>query len=126
MGEKAAAENALSGTLKTLFAVAEAYPDLKANENFLKLQEELSATENRIGFSRQHYNDVVSNYNTRLQSFPANVVGGTLEALAAIVAGPARRAFIPIGGLHHAARDGAAGLCGFHDIGVAIGEARRK
>ncbi|HWN37402.1 MAG TPA: acetoin utilization protein AcuC [Gammaproteobacteria bacterium] len=55
----------------------------------------------------------------------ANVVGGTLEALAAIVAGPARRAFIPIGGLHHAARDGAAGFCVFNDIGVAIEAARR-
>src|SRR6185503_15332930 len=55
----------------------------------------------------------------------ANVVGGTLEALAAIVAGPARRAFIPIGGLHHAARDVAAGFCVFNDIGVAIEAARR-
>lgn len=76
VAEKATAENALSGTLKTLFAVAEAYPDLKANQNFLALQEELSATENRIGFARQHYNDVVSNYNTRLMSFPANMVAG--------------------------------------------------
>src|SRR6266852_3872202 len=57
--EAAAAENVLSGALKSLFAVAEAYPDLKANQNFLGLQEELKATENRIGFARQHYNDVV-------------------------------------------------------------------
>jgi LemA protein len=77
VAEQAQAENALSGTLKTLFAVAEAYPDLKANQNFMNLQEELKSTENRIGFARQHYNDSVSNYNASLQSFPANVVGGT-------------------------------------------------
>jgi LemA protein len=76
VAEQAQAENALSGTLKTLFAVSEAYPDLKANQNFMNLQEELKSTENRIGFARQHYNDSVSNYNTSLQSFPANVVGG--------------------------------------------------
>src|SRR6267378_1399805 len=76
VAEQAQAENALSGTLKTLFAVSEAYPDLKANQNFLGLQEELKSTENRIGFARQHYNDVVSQYNTSLQTFPANVVGG--------------------------------------------------
>jgi LemA protein len=76
VADKAAAENQLSGTLKTLFAVSEAYPDLKANQNFLSLQEELSATENRIGFARQHYNDVVSQYNTKLMSFPANILGG--------------------------------------------------
>jgi LemA protein len=76
VAEKAAAENQLSGTLKTLFAVAEAYPELKANQNFLALQEELSATENRIGFARQHYNDVVGQYNAALMRFPANVFGG--------------------------------------------------
>jgi LemA protein len=76
VAEKSAAENQLTGTLKTLFALAESYPELKANQNFLSLQEELSATENRIGFSRQHYNDVVSNYNTRLMSFPSNMVAG--------------------------------------------------
>jgi LemA protein len=76
VAEKAAAESQLSGTLKTLFAVAEAYPELKANQNFLALQEELSATENRIGFSRQHYNDVVSQYNTSLMRFPSNVLAG--------------------------------------------------
>jgi LemA protein len=76
VAEKAAAENQLTGTLKTLFAVAEAYPELKANQNFLALQEELSATENRIGFSRQHYNDVVSQYNTTLMRFPANMLAG--------------------------------------------------
>jgi LemA protein len=76
VAEQAQAENALTGTLKTLFAVAESYPDLKANQSFLGLQEELKSTENRIGFARQHYNDVVSQYNTSLQTFPANVVGG--------------------------------------------------
>jgi LemA protein len=76
VADKAAAENQLTGTLKTLFAVAEAYPELKANQNFLALQEELSATENRIGFSRQHYNDVVSQYNTTLMRFPANILAG--------------------------------------------------
>ncbi len=75
VAEQAQAENVLSGTLKTLFAVAEAYPDLKANQNFLGLQEELKATENRIGFARQHYNDVVSQYNSSLQRFPSNVIG---------------------------------------------------
>src|SRR2546422_632673 len=63
---KAAAENALTGALKTVFALSEAYPDLKANQSFLSLQEELTATENRIGFARQHYNDSVSNYNAAL------------------------------------------------------------
>jgi LemA protein len=77
VAEHAQAENMLSGTLKTLFAVAEAYPDLKANTNFLNLQEELKATENRIGFARQHYNDVVSQYNSAVQRFPANIIGST-------------------------------------------------
>jgi LemA protein len=76
VADKAAAENQLTGTLKTLFAVAEAYPELKANQNFLALQEELSATENRIGFSRQHYNDVVSQYNATLMRFPASILAG--------------------------------------------------
>lgn len=83
IGEHAAAENALSGTLKTLFAVAEAYPDLKANTNFLGLQEELKATENRIGFARQHYNDVVGIYNATLAQFPANMIGGMFGILPA-------------------------------------------
>ena len=76
VAEHAEAENVLSGTLKTLFAVSEAYPDLKANQNFLGLQEELKSTENRIGFARQHYNDVVGQYNSSLQRFPSNVIGG--------------------------------------------------
>jgi LemA protein len=75
-GEQVHAENMLSGALKTLFAVSEAYPDLKANENFKSLQEELTATENRIGFARQHYNDVVGGYNSSLQRFPSNILAG--------------------------------------------------
>jgi LemA protein len=76
VGEQAQAENILSGALKSLFAVAEAYPDLKANQNFLGLQEELTSTENRIGFARQHYNDVVGDYNSSLMRFPGNIIGG--------------------------------------------------
>ena len=73
---QAQAENALSGALKSLFAVAEAYPDLKANQNFLNLQEELTSTEDKIAYSRQFYNDSVLGYNNRIQSFPANVLAG--------------------------------------------------
>jgi LemA protein len=72
--ERAQAENMLTGALKSLFAVVEAYPDLKANTNFMDLQQELKATENRITFSRQYYNDTVAQYNTSLQRFPANLV----------------------------------------------------
>jgi LemA protein len=75
VGEHAQAENMLTGALRSLFAVAEAYPDLKANQGFQQLQEELTATENRIGFARQHYNDSVSQYNSALMRFPSNVVG---------------------------------------------------
>jgi LemA protein len=75
VGEHAQAENMLTGALKSLFAVTEAYPDLKANQNFARLQEELTATENRIGFARQHYNDVVAQYNTTLMRVPTNVIG---------------------------------------------------
>jgi LemA protein len=74
VGEHAQAENMLTGALKSLFAVSEAYPDLKANQNFLKLQEELTATENRIGFARQHYNDSVGDYNSAMQRFPGVLV----------------------------------------------------
>ncbi len=70
------AENMLSGALKSLFAVAEAYPDLKANQNFLMLQQELANVENKIAYSRQHYNDVVRAYNTLQQQFPSNLVAG--------------------------------------------------
>lgn len=68
------AENALSGTLKSLFAVAENYPDLKANQNFLQLQEELAGTEGKIAFARQFYNDTVMKYNTKQQVFPSSII----------------------------------------------------
>jgi len=79
IGEKADASNMLSDTLKSLFAVAENYPDLKANENFLQLQEELSGTENKIAYSRQHYNDMVMKFNTKIQLFPNNIFAGMLN-----------------------------------------------
>ena len=71
--ERAKAENALTQTLRSLLAVAEAYPELKANQNFLSLQEELAATENKIGFSRQFYNDAALQYNNRIEVFPSNI-----------------------------------------------------
>ncbi len=74
--EQAEAENALTSTLKTLFAVAEAYPDLKANANFLELQRELSDTENKIQAARRFYNSVTRDYNTGIQSVPKNIVAG--------------------------------------------------
>jgi LemA protein len=77
--EQAAAENQLSGALKSLFAVAEAYPDLKANQNFLNLQEELTSTEDRIAYARQFYNDSVLGYNNRIQSFPGNMIAGSFK-----------------------------------------------
>jgi LemA protein len=70
----AAAEGALTGALRSLFAVVEAYPQLKANENVGRLQEELTSTENRIAFARQFYNDLVMRFNTRIQVVPTNVV----------------------------------------------------
>jgi len=73
-GDQAQAENMISGALKSLFAVAEAYPDLKANQNFLELQEELSGTEGRIAYARQFYNDSVLKLNTKIQSFPSNLL----------------------------------------------------
>lgn len=72
--ERAIAENALSGALKSLFAVAENYPDLKANQNFLQLQEELTSTENKISFARQFYNDSVLTYNNKKEIFPSNII----------------------------------------------------
>lgn len=70
----AAAEGALTGALRSLFAVVEAYPQLKANENVARLQEELTSTENRIAFARQFYNDLVMRFNTRIQVVPTNLV----------------------------------------------------
>ena len=74
VAEQAQAENFLSQTLRSLFAVSENYPQLKANENMLKLQEELTTTENRISFARQHYNDEVMKLNTRIEIFPQSVI----------------------------------------------------
>jgi LemA protein len=72
----AKAENMLSSTLKSLFAVAENYPQLKANQNFLKLQEELSETEDQIAASRRIYNENVNYFNTKIESFPSNMIAG--------------------------------------------------
>ncbi len=77
MKELAGAETQLAGTLGRLFALAENYPDLKANENMLQLQEELTSTENRIAFARQAFNDAVMAYNTGCEKFPANLIAGT-------------------------------------------------
>jgi len=74
VGAQAKAESELSGALSRLLAVVERYPDLKANQNFLALQEELTSTENKISFSRQFYNDSVFNYNNKTQMFPSNMV----------------------------------------------------
>ncbi|MGB7481714.1 MAG: LemA family protein [Burkholderiaceae bacterium] len=74
--QMAAAEGALSASLGRLFALSEAYPDLKANQNMMQLTEELTSTENRIAFARQAYNDGVTEYNTALQMFPASVIAG--------------------------------------------------
>ncbi|MEE8637018.1 MAG: LemA family protein [Dehalococcoidia bacterium] len=75
-GERAKAEGELSSVLSRLLAVVENYPDLKANQNFLALQEELASTENKIGFSRQYFNDSVLRYNNQTQMFPSNIVAG--------------------------------------------------
>ncbi len=68
------ADNVLTGTLKSLFAVAENYPDLKANQNFLMLQEELAGTESKVAYARQFYNDVVMKFNMKQQVFPSNII----------------------------------------------------
>lgn len=75
---RAEAESALTGTLKTLFAVSEAYPDLKASANFTQLQAELSDTEDKISYMRQSYNDTVMKYNNAIQTFPAVLIAGAL------------------------------------------------
>lgn len=77
--EKADANNQLSSTLKTLFAVAENYPQLKANENFEKLQDELTDTENKIAYSRQFLNSTVLDYNTKLSVFPSNLIASIFK-----------------------------------------------
>ena len=74
VAQQADCENMLTGALNKLFALSEAYPNLKANENFSQLQEELTSTENRIAFSRQHFNDSVAVYNIARQKFPSNII----------------------------------------------------
>jgi LemA protein len=76
VAKQAEAESMLSGALGRLLAVVEAYPDLKANQNYLALQEELTSTENKIGFSRQFYNDTVMRFNATIQMFPTSIVAG--------------------------------------------------
>ena len=73
VSEKAELDNQLSGALKTIMAVSENYPDLKANQNFSELQEELKNTENKVAYSRQFYNDTVTNFNTKIEIFPNNI-----------------------------------------------------
>ena len=79
VGEKAELSNELSGALKTIMAVSENYPDLKANQNFAQMQEELQNTENKVAYSRQFYNDTVTKYNTKLQLFPTSLIAGILH-----------------------------------------------
>ena len=79
MAEKAQAENQLTETLKSLFAVSENYPDLKASQNFLQLQDELSDTENKIQAARRFYNGQVRDFNTKIQTFPNNIFAGILN-----------------------------------------------
>jgi LemA protein len=76
VGEKAKAESELNGAMNRFFLVVENYPDLKANQNFISLQEELTSTENKIAFSRQNYNDQVLFYNNKIEMFPSNVIAG--------------------------------------------------
>lgn len=78
-GQKAEAEGFLTQALGRLFALSEAYPQLKADRNFMSLQEELSGTENKIGFSRQHYNDTVARYEMSRQTFPSSIVAGAFN-----------------------------------------------
>ncbi len=79
LAEREQAENMLSGTLKTLFAVTENYPELKASQNFLQLQDELSDTENKIQAARRFYNGNVRDFNTKIQVFPTNMIAGLLK-----------------------------------------------
>ena len=78
-GEAGKAEGLLGAALGNLFALSERYPDLKANQNFLALQEELTSTENKIGFARQAYNDAATTYNNKREVFPANLISGGFE-----------------------------------------------
>ncbi|MGE9266707.1 MAG: LemA family protein [Verrucomicrobiales bacterium] len=76
MAQLAQAENSLGGTLGRLFALSEAYPDLKSNQNMLQLSEELTSTENKVGFARQSYNDAVTTYNNKREMFPGSIIAG--------------------------------------------------
>lgn len=76
VAEAAEKEGELRQTLRSLFALSESYPDLKANQNFMKLQDELTGTENKISYARQFYNDIVYRFNTRIQTFPTNIIAG--------------------------------------------------
>jgi LemA protein len=97
MQQLGAAEGALTGVLGRLFALAEAYPDLKANQNMLAIQEELASTENKVAFARQAFNDAVMEYNTKRESFPDTIVAGMFrfdaaELLQATESGEERKA----------------------------------
>ena len=83
MAALAKAESGLGGVLGRLFAVSEAYPELRSNQNVLQLQEELTSTESKVAFSRQAYNDAVMNYNNKLESFPTNFIGGIFNFVTA-------------------------------------------
>ncbi len=83
MQQLAQAESGLGGMLGRLFALSEAYPDLKANQNMMQLTEELTSTENKISFARQSYNDSVMNYNTKREMFPSNLIAGMFNFVAA-------------------------------------------
>lgn len=98
VADKAAAESQLSQALFNLRAVAEAYPDLKANENFAQLQSELTNTEDKIAFARQSYNDTVNRYDTKRQSVPANIVAnfGTFEDFSYFEADPDSRSAVKV------------------------------
>ncbi len=95
VSEKAKLDNELSGALKTIMAVSEGYPDLKANQNFSELQEELRNTENKISYSRQFYNDSVTRYNTKIELFPSSIIASmfhfTPETLFAAESDEARK-----------------------------------
>jgi LemA protein len=84
MESRMAAEAGLTGALGRLFAVSEAYPDLKASTNFLALQEELASTENKISFARQFYNEMVMNFNNKVQMFPSNIIAGMFNFAAEV------------------------------------------
>lgn len=95
VAKRAAAEAALTRSLGTLFAVAEAYPALRANENVLALQEEISSTENKIAFARQFYNDAVMQYNTARERFPASLIAGSFEPAASFSIDDATERAVP-------------------------------